>query len=466
MLPGMAPSLADAARPATTALRTTLLDPSLRRMILAWFAMMAGKCAVLVTTLVVAYERGGPTRRRRARPGALPDPDDPGTLRQPARGALVDRDRPARTNAVRTLAVVATVVVVAIDAPFPLLALVVAIEAGVSAFTRPAPYGVAARRRRLTGDNSSPPMSRRVRPRGSARSSVRPSVDCCSSPAEPSAPSCPSSRSTRSASPRRSGCGYRPSADAIDRSGPARARRAAGGARAAIRLPGPRLVLIGFGLQTFIRGMLTVIIVVAAIEILGMGEPGVGTLNAALGLGGLAGAFGAITLAGRERLGTLVRAGAGRLGRPDHRHRDHRPTGDRDPMMVAIGVSNAQLDVAGIHPRPAHDAERGPGGGPRPDRQRRESRTGARRHRRTVAHRRARHAGCAHRDRRGLARRRPRHLALVRRLDEGGPAAVRRVELIRAQPMFGPLSLATVEHLAARLGPVPGRGRRVADARR
>ena len=43
---------------------------------------------------------------------------------------------------------------------------------------------------------------------------------------------------------------------------------------------------------------------------------------------------------------------------------------------------------------------------------------------------------------------------LVRRLDEGGPAAVRRVELLRQQPLFAPLSLATVEHLAGSMAPV------------
>jgi hypothetical protein len=48
---------------------------------------------------------------------------------------------------------------------------------------------------------------------------------------------------------------------------------------------------------------LTVLIVVAAIELLGLGEPGVGTLNAMIGLGGLLGSVAAITLAGRDRLG-------------------------------------------------------------------------------------------------------------------------------------------------------------------
>jgi hypothetical protein len=42
----------------------------------------------------------------------------------------------------------------------------------------------------------------------------------------------------------------------------------------------------------------------------------------------------------------------------------------------------------------------------------------------------------------------------LRRLDEGGPAAARRVELLRAQPLFAPLSLATIEHLAGSLQPV------------
>jgi hypothetical protein len=41
----------------------------------------------------------------------------------------------------------------------------------------------------------------------------------------------------------------------------------------------------------------------------------------------------------------------------------------------------------------------------------------------------------------------------VRDLDEGGPAAARRVELLRAQPLFAPLSLAVVEHLAATMMP-------------
>jgi CRP-like cAMP-binding protein len=42
---------------------------------------------------------------------------------------------------------------------------------------------------------------------------------------------------------------------------------------------------------------------------------------------------------------------------------------------------------------------------------------------------------------------------MMRDIDEGGPAAARRVELLRGQPLFAPLSLATVEHLAATVTP-------------
>ena len=42
----------------------------------------------------------------------------------------------------------------------------------------------------------------------------------------------------------------------------------------------------------------------------------------------------------------------------------------------------------------------------------------------------------------------------LQRLDEGGPAAARRVELLRSQPLFAPLSLVTIEHLAGVMEPV------------
>jgi hypothetical protein len=57
-----------------------------------------------------------------------------------------------------------------------------------------------------------------------------------------------------------------------------------------------------FVIQRFVRGAMTVLVVAAAIDLLGMGDAGVGVLTAAMGLGGLIGGLVAVALIGRERL--------------------------------------------------------------------------------------------------------------------------------------------------------------------
>jgi predicted MFS family arabinose efflux permease len=54
------------------------------------------------------------------------------------------------------------------------------------------------------------------------------------------------------------------------------------------------------------EGALSVLLVVAAIDVLDIGEGGVGLLNAAIGVGGLAGALIALALAGRSRLARFL----------------------------------------------------------------------------------------------------------------------------------------------------------------
>jgi len=66
-------------------------------------------------------------------------------------------------------------------------------------------------------------------------------------------------------------------------------------------LPGPRLVLGLMVVQTFIRGCLNVLIVVAAFRVLHAGAGSVGYMTAAIGVGGLVGALRAMTLR-RNRL--------------------------------------------------------------------------------------------------------------------------------------------------------------------
>jgi MFS family permease len=80
------------------------------------------------------------------------------------------------------------------------------------------------------------------------------------------------------------------------------AHEALAGFRTIGREPRLRLLVGLFGAQTLVAGALTVLIVVSAIDLLGLGRAGVGYLNSALGVGGLVGALGAALLVGRRRL--------------------------------------------------------------------------------------------------------------------------------------------------------------------
>jgi MFS family permease len=74
------------------------------------------------------------------------------------------------------------------------------------------------------------------------------------------------------------------------------------GFRIFAREPEPRAVLAVFGAATVLWGVLDVLLVVLAIGVLGLGESGVGFLNAALGAGGLIGAALSLGLIGRRGL--------------------------------------------------------------------------------------------------------------------------------------------------------------------
>jgi hypothetical protein len=71
----------------------------------------------------------------------------------------------------------------------------------------------------------------------------------------------------------------------------------------------PRAVLAVLGAAAVLWGALDVFIVVLALDVLALGEPGVGYLNAALGAGGLAGAALSLGLIGRRGLSTPLGIG-------------------------------------------------------------------------------------------------------------------------------------------------------------
>jgi Cyclic nucleotide-binding domain len=446
--------LAGRLAPAVGALRTAMADTAIRRLIVAWFAVNAGKSALLVTTLVIAYGQGGTVAVgvlgvvRFLTPAIVAPFAGVPAARWTALAVL------CATNIARTIAVVAVAVVVATDAPFVALALVVGLEAGLSAFTRPLHMGL------LPACARSPEQLVAANVTSSAAEGLGTFVGPAAASlllvwtgpigAIVAVGGLYAAAVLALAGAHIQVVGRRDARDGPD----VVMDEILAGVRAVGRLRGPRLVVIGFTLQTFVRGLLTVLTVVAAIELLGMGDPGVGTLNAAMGLGGLVGAGVSIGLAGRARLFPAFVVSLAGWGAPiAFIGLLMNPTA-AIVAMLAVGVSNAFLDVAGftIVQRTTPNAARvavlglidglanlGPamGGIVAPlliagaGVQGALVITGALLPLAAVAL--------------GLA---------ARGLDEGGPAAVRRVELLRGQPLFAPLSLATVEHLAASLAPV------------
>lgn len=105
---------------------------------------------------------------------------------------------------------------------------------------------------------------------------------------------------------------------------PARGRRAEaggdGGVAAGFRaIVASRDLLVLCGLytaQTLVAGALNVLVVVAALELLDVGDSGVGYLNGAIGVGGLVGGFVALVLAARGRLAADFGLGVALFGVP------------------------------------------------------------------------------------------------------------------------------------------------------
>ena len=115
---------------------------------------------------------------------------------------------------------------------------------------------------------------------------------------------------------------------------------------AAVRGPA-RLILALMAVQGFVRGCLNVLIVVAVFQVLHAGDGAVGYLTAALGLGGLAGAFGAMTLEGR-RLAVALGVALVFWGLPIAMiaPRPYLPAAIL--LLAVVGAANSIEDVAGF----------------------------------------------------------------------------------------------------------------------
>ena len=130
-----------------------------------------------------------------------------------------------------------------------------------------------------------------------------------------------------------------------DETGPAIGRELGAGFRYMWSDPRPRVLVALLGLGTFVLGFIDTLIIVLAIDVLGIGQAGVGALNAALGIGGILGATMAVVAGTRERLFPTFRAGSVVYGLPLAAIGAVPPLA---PLLLGVtGAGYVQFDVSG-----------------------------------------------------------------------------------------------------------------------
>jgi MFS family permease len=119
------------------------------------------------------------------------------------------------------------------------------------------------------------------------------------------------------------------------------------GFEAIARVPAARLVAGLMVAQTFVRGCLNVLIVVAAFRLLHAGASGVGYMTAAIGVGGLLGALGSMTLS-RGRLGGSFALSLVFWGVPIALIAPRPYLAVALVLLAVVGAANSVEDVAGF----------------------------------------------------------------------------------------------------------------------
>ncbi len=109
-----------------------------------------------------------------------------------------------------------------------------------------------------------------------------------------------------------------------------------------------RLIVGLYGAQTLVAGALNVLIVVMALELLDMGEAGIGFLNSAVGVGGLLGGFAALALLSRDKLASDFAVGLVLWGVPIALIGIFPNTPLALVLLGIVGIGVTLVDVAGL----------------------------------------------------------------------------------------------------------------------
>jgi len=109
-----------------------------------------------------------------------------------------------------------------------------------------------------------------------------------------------------------------------------------------------RLLVGLYGAQTLAAGILRVLLVVTALQVLDLGPSGVGFLNSAVGIGALAGMLVMLTLIGTSRLAAVFRLGILLWGVPLALLGIWPSVAAALVLLGILGVGNTLVDVAGL----------------------------------------------------------------------------------------------------------------------
>ncbi len=135
---------------------------------------------------------------------------------------------------------------------------------------------------------------------------------------------------------------------------------ALGGVRIVARDRRLRLLVGVLSASTFVEGMVDVLVVVTALELVGLGDAGVGWLNAAWGIGGLVGGAATMKLIAHQQLRLALPAGGLLIGAPLLALAALRYTAIALVAFTILGVGYALTESSGITllQRLAHDRVR------------------------------------------------------------------------------------------------------------
>lgn len=330
------------------AVRDVLRNGAIRRIEIAWTAGTAADAAFLVVLLVVAYDSGGALAAGIL--GAVRVV--PMIVAAPFAPRLVVRFRGDRVlaaiNIVRSLGAIAAAVVVATGLPVELTYVLAAVVAGTGSLVRPIQTALlpafARSPHELVASNVASSMGEGL---GTFVGPLLAGILIATTGSV--AASILVAATFASAAAALTGIRFERAADARGGAVESQLRPKFSESPAVLRrYPTALVVTSDFAIQSMVRGLLVTLIVVGSIELLDMGDTGVGLLTAAIGLGGLAGAAGALGLKGGGNLGRVFVVALAGWGLPLVLIGAVPVPAVALAALFATGASNAVLDVSGF----------------------------------------------------------------------------------------------------------------------